>query len=188
MDNLVTKLFVIFQNVNDWLKFAEAKNAALFAFSATGLAVPVTLLATVQNLPNALRLGLATATFLLCTCSLLCAWSFLPQTNLEKLIWIRTKTFQAMRPNSSDNLYYFGHLKKYGVDSLLNSINQNYFNNTVVQPYTREANDLASQIIINSSIAFRKYQLFTSSAYCLVAAILAVPGILLFSLILFRGI
>ena len=30
MDDLTAKLLIIFQNVNDWLKFAEAKNAAYF--------------------------------------------------------------------------------------------------------------------------------------------------------------
>jgi hypothetical protein len=188
MDDLTAKLLVIFQNVNDWLKFAEAKNAALFAFSATGLAAPVTLLATVQNLPNSLKLGLIATASLLCICALLCAWSFLPKTNLEKLIWLKAKPSQALVANLNDNLYYFGHLQKYSSDSLLNAISQNYLGNKFSPPYPKEAQDLASQITINSAIAFRKYKLFTYSAYCLVASITALPLTILFSLIFFRGL
>jgi Family of unknown function (DUF5706) len=188
MDPLTAKLFVIFQNVNDWLKFAEAKNAALFAFSATGLAAPVTLLATVQNLPNSLKVGLIATASLLCVCALLCAWSFLPKTNLEKLIWIKAKPFQSLTPNPSDNLYYFGHLQKYSSDGLLDAISQNYLGSKGSQPYPKEAQDLASQITINSAIAFRKYKLFMYSTYCLVASIIALPVIILSSLILFRGL
>lgn len=188
MDPLTAKLLVIFQNVNDWLKFAEAKNAALFAFSATGLAAPVTLLATVQNLPNSLKVGLIATASLLCVCALLCAWSFLPKTNLEKLIWLKAKPFQSLTPNLNDNLYYFGHLQKYSSDGLLDAISQNYLGTKGSPPYPKEAQDLASQITINSAIAFRKYKLFTYSAYCLVASITALPLIILFSLVFFRGL
>lgn len=188
MDPLTAKLFIIFQNVNDWLKFAEAKNAALFAFSATGLAAPVTLLATVQNLPNSFKAGLIATASLLCVCALLCAWSFLPKTNLEKLIWLKAKPFQSLTPNPNDNLYYFGHLQKYSSDSLLDAISQNYLGGKSSQPYPKEAQDLASQITINSVIAFRKYKLFTSSAYCLVGAIIVTPLMIIASLVLFRGL
>jgi Family of unknown function (DUF5706) len=188
MDALTTKLLVIFQNVNDWLKFAEAKNAALFAFSATGLAVPVSLLVTVQNLPKSLRIGLIATVFLLCACAFLCAWSFLPKTNLEKLIWLKTKPSHLFTPSPKDNLYYFGHLQKYSPDGLLDAISQNYLGNNGSQPYPKEAQDLASQITINSAIAFRKYEIFTYSVYCLVGAIIVTPLIIMVSLVLFRGL
>ena len=188
MDALIEKLLIIFQTVNDWLKFAEAKNAVLLAFSSTALAAPITLLATVQNLPNSLKVGLIITVCLLCICSLLCAWSLLPKTNLERFIWLRSRKFQSLAPNPNDNFYYFGHLRKYDSNSLLGALNTGYLNGSVSQPYSKEARDLASQIIVNSTIAFRKYRLFTSSAYCLVLAILVVPVITMFSLIFFRGL
>jgi hypothetical protein len=188
MDALVEKLRVIFQNVNEWLKFAEAKNAVLLAFSGTAMTATLAVLATVQNLPNSLRVGLLGATALLCVCAFLCAWSFLPKTNLEKILWSRRVSFQAMKPQVDDNLYYFGHLRKYNSVTLLDSVNQGYLNGAASLPYGKEAQDLADQIVANSSIAFRKYQFFTYGAYCLAISILIVPISILFSLIFFKGL
>jgi hypothetical protein len=188
MDVLVEKLRIIFQNVNEWLKFAEAKNAVLLAFSGTAMTVTLAVLATVQNLPNSLRVGLLGATALLCVCAFLCAWSFLPKTNLEKILWSRRMSFQAMKPQVEDNLYYFGHLRKYNSVTLLDSVNQGYLNGAASLPYGKEAQDLASQIVVNSSIAFRKYQLFTYAAYLLTAAITVLPTFILISLVVFRGL
>ena len=188
MDVLPEKLFVIFQNVNEWLKFAEAKNAVLLAFAGTGMTVTVTLLATMQSLPNSLKMALIVTTSLLCACSFLCGLSFLPTTNLERVLWLRSKKFQANTPMPSDNLYYFGHLRKYSSNQLLDSINQNYLSNKVSQPYGKESQDLAAQITVNAEIAFRKYQLFTYATYCLVTSIIIIPMSILFSLIFFRGL
>jgi hypothetical protein len=190
MDALSEKLYVIFQNVNDWLKFAEAKNAVLVAFAGTGMTATLTLLATVQNMPNSLRFGLLVATALLCACSFICTLSFLPKTNLEKLLWLKNNSFQAMKPQADDNLYYFGHLRKYDTITLLDSLNQYYLNNSspLNSSYSKEAQDLAAQIVINSSIAFRKYQLFTCASFLLIVAISTVPFFILSSLIIFRGL
>jgi Family of unknown function (DUF5706) len=188
MDALVEKLRVIFQNVNEWLKFAEAKNAVLLAFSGTAMTATLAVLATVQNLPNSLRVGLLGATVLLCVCAFFCAWSFLPKTNLEKILWSRSNSFQAMKPQVEDNLYYFGHLRKYNSATLLDSVNQGYLNGAASLPYGKEAQDLASQIVVNASIAFRKYQFFTYGAYCLVISILIVPTSILFNLVFFKGL
>jgi hypothetical protein len=188
MDNLSEKLYVIFQNVNDWLKFAEAKNAALLAFSGTAMTAALAVVATIQNLPNSLRVSLLIATSLLCACAFLCTFSFLPKTNLERILWARSKSFRAAKPQSDDNMYYFGHLQKYDIETLLNFINQSYFDDSILLPYKKEARDLATQIIVNSSITFRKYKLFTYSSYCLAISILIVPVSMVCSLILFRSL
>jgi hypothetical protein len=188
MDALSQKLFVIFQNVNEWLKFAETKNAVLLAFSGTGMAAIFTLLSTVQNLPNSLRIGLLISTFLLCSCSLICALSFLPKINLDRMLWVTGNRFQAMAPQAGDNLYYYGHLKKYNAQTLSNAINTSYLNGGIAQPYGKESQDLATQITINAEIAFRKYRYFTCAAYCLSASIIVVPAFALLSLIFNRGL
>ncbi|AFZ25436.1 hypothetical protein Cylst_3281 [Cylindrospermum stagnale PCC 7417] len=46
MDEVFPTLTAIFQNVNEWLKFAEAKNGILLAFSGAGITATITLLAT----------------------------------------------------------------------------------------------------------------------------------------------
>jgi hypothetical protein len=188
MNALVDKLWMIFQNVNEWLKFAEAKNAILLAFSGTIVAANTTLLATIQSLPSSLRVGLLASVFLLCTCSFVCATSFLPKINLDKILWLKSRLYKPIRPQVSDNLYYFGHLKNYDSESLLNSINQDYLAGSIVLPYNKESKDLATQIIVNSDLAFRKYRLFSFSVYILLAAIGIVPIVILLSLIFGKGL
>ncbi|MFM6153624.1 MAG: hypothetical protein ACKPE3_11590, partial [Sphaerospermopsis kisseleviana] len=57
MDDVSSKLMAIFQNVNEWLKFAEAKNGILLAFSGAAITASITILSTAQNLPNSLKIG-----------------------------------------------------------------------------------------------------------------------------------
>jgi hypothetical protein len=187
MNDFLVKLLSIFHNVNDWLKFAEAKNAALLAFSGTGMTATLTVLATAQSLPTFLRFGLLISTSLLCICTLLCALSFIPKTNLEKLLWLRSQPSKKLHPSLTDNLYYFGDLRKYSAGELLNAVNVHYFNSIVTQPYSKECSDVAIQITINSDIASFKFQTFTYAIYFLVASILSVPFLLLTSLVLYRG-
>jgi hypothetical protein len=157
MDNAFSdKLLTIFQNVNDWLKFAEAKNAALLAFSGTGMTATLTVLATGQNIARSIQVGLLISTILLGICALLSALSFLPKTDLEKLLWKQSRPSGKLLPQPTDNLYYFGDLQKYKKLDLLNVLNEQYFNKKITMPYGKEHEDLANQIIINSEIGFEK--------------------------------
>ena len=49
MSEVESKLFTIFQVVNDWLKFAEAKNAGLVVISGAGSAAILTYVASSQG-------------------------------------------------------------------------------------------------------------------------------------------
>jgi hypothetical protein len=187
MDNAFSdKLLTIFQNVNDWLKFAEAKNAVLLAFSGTGMTATLTVLATGQNIARSVQAGLLVSTILLGVCTLLSALSFLPKTDLEKLLWKRSRPASNLLPQPTDNLYYFGDLQKYKKMDLLNILNEQYFKKAVLVPYGKEHEDLATQIVINSEIAFVKLILFKKAIYCLICSILSVPTSVVFSLIIFR--
>ncbi|WP_310485136.1 Pycsar system effector family protein [Chamaesiphon sp. VAR_48_metabat_403] len=178
MDSLSAKLFSIFQNVNDWLKFAEAKNAVLLAFAGAGMTATLTVLVSAQNLFNSLRWGLISATILLCVCAFLCILSFLPKTDLEKILRLRLS--QSEQPKPEDNLYFYGHLKKYQAEELLDRLNQTYLSDSPVsQPYSKEAKDLAVQVTINSGIAFIKFEIFRYAVYTLAAAIISVPVFIL---------
>ena len=188
MSEFSAKLIAIFQNVNDWLKFAEAKNAALLAFSGTAMTAMLTVLVTAQYLPNALKIGLLIAVGLLNICTLLCAVSFLPKVNLEKLLWLGNKPYKKSNPTSTDNLYYFGDLKKYSSIELLDSLNKYYFNNLITSPYSKEVHDLAVQISINSNITSTKFYLFTYALYFLIGSIVCVPITIFVNLIMNRGL
>jgi len=190
MDELAAKLTVIFENVNDWLKYAEAKNAVLLAFSGAGLTANVTLLAAAQNLFGSLRLGLIASTSLLCIGALICTLSFLPKVNLEKIFWVRSNPSRRLtsQTNDDDNFYYFGHLKKYSPDELLDALDRLYLNGRVQPPFSKECKDLAAQVAVNSEIAFLKFQLFTYALYFLISSIAIIPLIIFLKLLIWKNL
>jgi len=188
MDEVSTKLLAIFQNVNEWLKFAEAKNGILLAFSGAAITATITILSTAQNIPNSLKIGLLLTTILLCICSLISSLSFLPKTNLERLLWLKTKPPKNANyiKKDADNFWYFGHLQKYNATELLEGLNKYYFENKVNLPYKKEHEDIAAQITINAAIAFLKFQVFTYAVYVLIASILVIPCSILISLVIYH--
>ncbi|MEI1374142.1 hypothetical protein PQG02_22505 [Nostoc sp. UHCC 0926] len=190
MDEVSSKLLVIFQNVNDWLKFAEAKNGILLAFAGAGITATVTILATAQKIPHFLQIGLLITTSLLCVCALICSLSFLPKTNLESLVRAKTKQLNQSRIQlkDTDNLYFFGHLQKYHSTELLDTLNKHYFEGKVNIPYKKEYQDIASQITINAEITFLKFKFFTYAIYTLLASIIVIPCSAMISLVIYRSL
>ncbi|MFN7381985.1 MAG: hypothetical protein ACK5RY_07660 [Dolichospermum sp.] len=194
MDEVSTKLLAIFQNVNEWLKFAEAKNGVLLAFSGAAITATITLLATAQNIPNSLNFGLLLTTILLCICALICSLSFLPKTNLDDLLWLRDR--RNKKSNSQDpiedNFWYFGHLQKYKPDELLEVLNKPYFNSKLDiakladKKEYKEYKDIAAQITINAEIAFLKFEVFKYAIKVLIASILIIPSSMVISLVIYR--
>ena len=190
MDDVSSKLIAIFQNVNDWLKFAEAKNGILLAFSGAAITATITILSTAQSLPDSLKVGLLLTTILLSICALVCSLSFLPKTNLERLLWLRSRPPKNTNytKKDTDNLWYFAHLQKYNAIELLEAMNKLYFENQLSVPYKKEYEDIAAQITINAEIAFLKFQIFTYAVYVLIASILVIPFSILTNLIIYRSL
>ncbi|MDZ8088462.1 MAG: hypothetical protein RMY16_23300 [Nostoc sp. DedQUE12b] len=190
MDEVSHKLLVIFQNVNEWLRFAEAKNAVLLAFAGAGITATITLLATAQNLPKSLRFGLLSTTSLLCICALLCSLSFLPKTNLERLLWLQIKPIinSTIQSKDTDNFYYFGHLYKYRPTQLLDMLNTHYFEEKLNIPYKKEYEDIASQITVNAKITLLKLKVFTYAIYILIASIIVIPCSIIISLLIYQNL
>ena len=178
MDDVSSKLIAISQNVNDWLKFAEAKNGILLAFSGTAITATITILSTAQSLPNSLKIGLLLTTIILCICALACSLSFLPRTNLERVLGLR-RNLNNTNPDK-DNLWFFGHLHKYKPIELLEALNKHNI------PYKKEYQDIAAQITVNAEITFLKFRIFTYAIYILIAAILVIPCFVLLSLVIYR--
>lgn len=99
---ITDKLLLIFQLINDWLKFAEAKNAILLAFSGTGVTAILTYLSAASNVPNSVRHGALTSMILLCLSALASSLSFLPKTNLEYIVWLMAKPSRSVRYTIKD--------------------------------------------------------------------------------------
>lgn len=177
MQDIEEKLLFILNIVNDWLKYAEAKNTGILAFSATAVAAIFGFLGSSFQMLPVWRIGLFTgAGFLTCS-SLLAVWSFIPKTE------INYKCYGT--PVNSDNLYFYGHLCKYQPQMLVEALSRLYYNDEA-DLVTRSNIDIAAQIITNSGIAMNKYNIFKKATWLVFIGLLSIiilPGLL----IIFEG-
>lgn len=141
------------QFVNDWLKFSEAKNAALVALVAVILSEFSTSLSDETSgwiwWLNALGVWSITAG------GILSLMSFIPRLTFK---WSQSTTAMS----AEDNLFYFGDISKYSAFQYLDALYA--AENQENQKRKLEA-DLAGQIVINSKIAMKKYRQFTCAAF-----------------------
>ncbi len=154
----------VFSNVNDWLKFAEAKSATLLA--ANGV-----VLFGILRLVNDLQLksyvscvvGVGCIFFVISL--LLCLSSFIPSLSFP---WVHKKHNKTKQ----DNLLFFGHIENYTPNSYLKAVR--------CACGTKETDEnnycymLSQQIITNSVIASYKYSAFKKSI------ILTIAGVVVF--------
>ena len=188
MDEMIGKLMTILPIVNDWLKFAEAKNAILLGFSGAGITATITYLSAASNIPKSVEAGFLITTFLLCICSFICSISFLPKTDLERIVWKRSRPGRNFTTSDNDNFYFFGHLYKYQEPKLIDAINRLYLRGKIQDLQNKKYADLANQIIVNSEIAYLKFKIFSWALYFLIGSIFSIPICIVVNLIIFHSI
>lgn len=148
----------ILAQINEWLKFAEAKNGALVVLSAAILT------GSTQVLPAEQTVIIITYRWSLwlfgSLAFLVSLFSFLPQTAIP-----------ILRPNErrerDESLLFFGNAKKYTPNEYLGACTERY--GVTATAWDR---DLAGQIIINSRIAVWKYTCFKVALWTMVWALL----------------
>lgn len=145
----------IFNNVNDWLKFAEAKNGIIAAFTSTiSLAIFSALIENkISNIYFCIYLSYSS--LLLFGSALIALASFLPQLNDLKFIAKEKKPPEK-------NLLFFGYIKNFSGEQYLNEIEKQYGKINENDNYKL---DISKQISVNSKIAFVKYRCFTLSLW-----------------------
>lgn len=151
------ELLEAFKNVNDWLKFAEAKNAMLIGFNGVvifGIQGNATI-----NFDTLLNIYISIAFILLVFSTVICLLSFVPR--LKKISGFYTSKDTA-------NRWFFEHLKKMREQEIIDKI-ANYNDNSSPTPLDR---DLANQIKQNSIIASEKYSHFTVAIWLTMSAII----------------
>ncbi len=142
------ELKYIFSNVNDWLKFAEAKNGALLAIN---VGVIITLYGIVTNNDaNYYKLLCIPIMVLLFISAIYCLLSFHPMISRLELKNTNLK--------KNHNIYFFGDIYQMDENKLLDELK----NKLGLKDYspTGADSDLANQIICNSKIAMQKYNTF----------------------------
>ena len=145
-----TELKYIFANINEWLKFAEAKHGGLIVLNA-GLVVGIlSSYATIQYFifKPTILIGIicfGISVFL----------SIISQFPVTQNMFYNKKTIQ------NPNLYFFGHLSHFDNQSFIDEIK------TVDTGFTPSKldTDLIKQILINARIAQAKFSFFKFASY-----------------------
>ncbi len=145
----------------DFVKFAEAKNAALLTFSSAWILAGITLASNPQLQEWKTVFVAGTMTFVIAAATSIC--SFLPKTNLAKL---------HADPEQSKSLLYFGDIASFGSAGVYKErVNTRYMppeNMSATQAYL---DDLAVQIHVNSKRATEKFNFFNIGARVSLAGI-----------------
>lgn len=144
------ELKYIFTNVNEWLKFAEAKNGALLALDC---AVIVTLFGIASNSDGNFVKYLCIPTMMLLFISVIfCLTSFHPKIAMKEIKLNKSKK------EKHPNIYFFGYLCMINAETLLSELTKKVNGKN----YSKAGgdSDLANQIICNSKIAMNKYSAF----------------------------
>ena len=135
----------IFHNVNDWLKFAEAKHGALVALNS---GVIYGILSVYRQFPFIPSCVIFISVCLLGTSIFLSFLSLFPRS--EK------KDLKKKKPAGA-NLFFSKDLCLYSAEDLKEELNKR---SNTAHVFTGLEDDLIHQIILNSYISTRKYKLF----------------------------
>lgn len=164
---LEAKLLGMLGMVNDWLKFAEAKNFGIVTIASAAMAAllnyvsgprPIEVFQGIILLVSGLFLTMGLIAGLL---------SFFPRTDLAGVLGGK----QGM-PERDDNLYYFGHLATYRPRHLAEAVARRYAGggpDDVGEVHLA----LAAQIVTNARITMWKLRLFGYSVACFGAGVVA---------------
>lgn len=167
------RLKYIFTNVNDWLKFAEAKNAALVAADgAAGFAALAVLVSSEDKLKIWVSIYLYLFVFFVLCSAVVALFSIVPQT---RILLAKPKEEQS----ETDNLLFYGDIAKYKPSEYLAALSRRY---SISQTPSNLETDYAQQIIINSQIALNKYFIFRIAVWFAIAAVVNfIPALILFA-------
>jgi hypothetical protein len=153
------KLRYILTMVNEWLKFAEAKNGALLV-ADTAILFGVF---TVLNRSAAQRVFIYLAVVLVIVSAISSLVSFIPQ--LKVLSFTSKK-----RTGKKANLLFYGDIAEHDPQSYIEALHaESGTESKVIEPMEV---DYAQQIITNSRIAVRKYRCFNVGLYPTILALL----------------
>lgn len=158
------QLYKIFDNVNDWLKFAEAKNAMIIAFNGASI-YGITQTFNLDCIKNyEFMMNYLIFVIILLVFSTICSLiSFAPRVNIIK------GGYYASR--GTPNVLFFEYLKTKSNIEIIKEVTGVTDENTFI---TIEKH-IAEQIKQNAIIASKKYSYFTIAVWLTIAAYITFP-------------
>ncbi len=151
------RLRFIFNNINDWLKFAEAKNGSILAFNGAAIFALLSFTKKSPSIISPLLIYLLLVTFVVCI--LLNLITFIPILNA--FFSKKNKKKQPLNFNKM-NLLFYGDIAKLSSKDYLNRFYLTYYSDTKNNNSNFEK-DLSNQIVNNSIITFTKMKFFKIS-------------------------
>jgi hypothetical protein len=162
------KLKEIFANINDWLKYAEAKSATLIAGNGALIWGLVRVSKTFEL--NYLLSVTLLISISLCVASLVvCLISIVPSLSMPWEVKPSGKT-------DSDNLLYFADIAKYSPTAYLSALEAKL--GLEPSDHSGYQKDISSQIITNAVIANAKYKNFQIAAWITLSSLITPLGTL----------
>lgn len=159
------KLKDIFINVNEWLKFAEAKHAGLIVLNSGIIFGILTLQSGLPGIVLVFAILFVGASL---------------YTSFASLFPLTLKSIEDKKDFDQINVYFSGDLARLGKDDLKQIIQKQM---KITHAFDGMEEDLIQQIIANARVAARKYFLFK------VALILLMTGLLLvFACVCYYGL
>lgn len=147
-----------FSNVNDWLKFAESKNAGLFALNVAAIIGILQINENVFNVWPILK-GLLVLFFSLS--SAICIINIQPQINAYFRGNKKMSNQTFTQKKDSLNSLFFGHIAMLSTNQFIELMKAKDSN---FEPTPLDI-DLAQQIVNNSEIANEKYIIFNYACW-----------------------
>lgn len=145
-----SELKYIFSNVNDWLKFAEAKHGGLVVLNA-GLVVGI--LSSYSNIQNFILKPTILIGIICFGISVFL--SIISQFPITQQVFHNKKSIQ------NPNLYFFGHLSHFDSQTFIDEFKKG---DTNFIP-SKFDSDLINQILTNARITQAKYGFFKYASY-----------------------
>jgi hypothetical protein len=152
------KLKEVFSTVNDFLKFAEAKNGALIAFNSGAVWASLSFLKDCND--TGIIFTFSSFALMNIVSLIIAFWSFIAITD--------NTTKGGQSAHHDDNLAFFGHIAKLHEDELIKAISTKY---NIASSNESIEKDIANQIVINSRITLRKFKLFNTAIKLTLASI-----------------
>lgn len=160
--------------IGDWLKFAEAKNAALITFDSACIFVIGEYFLNLQS--GFLKTTLATILIIFIFSVILCLISLIASVGKFNFL---DSIFKKRTCTENDNLLFYKDIAKYEPTEYYKKI-QEILNESNGNINSKLELNISKQIVILSEIAYRKYVIFNVAAsLSFVPFIAAIVGIII---------
>lgn len=154
----------------DFVKFAEAKNAALLTFCSVWIGSIITMLRTGGPLPMGYDTALPVALPMLMVSAVITLASFLPRD---------LRRFFKPADREDKNLLFFGDIAKLRIETYAERVRDRYQPSDCTAYTERYIDDLIVQIAVQSRIAAAKFKAFNIAGLIVLAAfaLMALPSV-----------